>query len=91
MFRCNLEYTDTSEVTVLSDEKVYGVSGGTDRDCHFYVLAAMIRLAYFNVMERCGKNKDESSQKILSRTSGDQCSLIFPAVLVALMCLWLQI
>ena len=49
----------------------------------FYVLAAMIRLAYFNVMEECGKNKDESGQKIYLGLPVTSAALIFPAVLVA--------
>lgn len=48
-----------------------------------YVLAAMIRLAYFNVMEECGKNKDENGQKIYLGLPVTSAALIFPAVLVA--------
>ena len=57
MFRCNLEYTDTCRMSVwfVSDEKVItAYQVGLTVIAIFYVLAAMIRLAYFNVMEECG-------------------------------------
>ena len=46
-----------------------------------YVLAAMIRLAYFNVMEE-GENKDEKGEKIYMGLPVTSAALIFPAVLL---------
>ena len=47
-----------------------------------YVLAAMIRLAYFNVMEEEGENKDEKGEKIYMGLPVTSAALIFPAVLL---------
>ena len=47
-----------------------------------YVLAAMIRLAYFNVMEEEGQNKDASGEKIYTGLPVTSAALIFPAVLL---------
>ena len=45
-----------------------------------YVLAAMIRLAYFNVME--DQNRDETGAKIYTGLPVTSAALIFPAVLL---------
>ena len=47
-----------------------------------YVLAAMIRLAYFNVLEEEGENKDEKGEKIYMGLPVTSAALIFPAVLL---------
>ena len=47
-----------------------------------YVLAAMIRLAYFNVMEEEDQNRDESGAKIYTGLPVTSAALIFPAVLL---------
>ena len=47
-----------------------------------YVLCAMIRLAYFNVMEEEDKNKDETGTKIYTGLPVTSAALIFPAVLL---------
>lgn len=47
-----------------------------------YVLAAMIRLAYFNVMEEEDQNRDESGAKIYTGLPVTSAALIFPAVLI---------
>ena len=47
-----------------------------------YVLAAMIRLAYFNVMEEEGQNRDESGARIYTGLPVTSAALIFPAVLL---------
>ena len=44
--------------------------------------AAMIRLAYFNVMEEEGENKDEKGEKIYMGLPVTSAALIFPAVLL---------
>ena len=46
-----------------------------------YVLAAMIRLAYFNVMEE-EENRDETGAKIYTGLPVTSAALIFPAVLL---------
>lgn len=40
----------------------------------FYVLVAMIRLAYFNVLEEEDENRDESGQKVYTGLPGNKCS-----------------
>lgn len=47
-----------------------------------YVLAAMIRLAYFNVMEEEDRNIDETGAKIYTGLPVTSAALIFPAVLL---------
>ena len=47
-----------------------------------YVLAAMIRLAYFNVMEEEDQNRDETGAKIYTVLPVTSAALIFPAVLL---------
>ena len=47
-----------------------------------YVLAAMIRLAYFNVMEEEDRNRDETGAKIYTGLPVTSAALIFPAVLL---------
>lgn len=47
-----------------------------------YVLAAMIRLAYFNVLEEEDENRDENGQKIYLGLPVTSAALIFPAVLL---------
>ena len=47
-----------------------------------YVLAAMIRLAYFNVMEEEDQNRDETGAKIYTGLPVTSAALIFPAVLL---------
>ncbi len=47
-----------------------------------YVLAAMIRLAYFNVMEEEDQNRDKTGAKIYTGLPVTSAALIFPAVLL---------
>ena len=47
-----------------------------------YVLAAMIRLAYFNVMEEEDQNRDETGAKIYTGLPVTSAALIFPVVLL---------
>ena len=47
-----------------------------------YVLAAMIRLAYFNVMEEEDRNRDETGAKIYTGLPVTSAALIFQAVLL---------
>lgn len=47
-----------------------------------YVLAAMIRLAYFNVLEESGQNCDGDGQKTYTGLPVTSAALIFPAVLL---------
>lgn len=47
-----------------------------------YVLAAMIRLAYFNVMEASGGNRNEDGEKTYTGLPVTSAALIFPAVLL---------
>ncbi len=47
-----------------------------------YVLAAMIRLAYFNVKEEADENRDENGEKIYLGLPVTSTALIFPAVLL---------
>lgn len=48
----------------------------------FYVLVAMIRLAYFNVLEEEDENRDESGQKVYTGLPVTSAALVFPAVLL---------
>lgn len=47
-----------------------------------YVLAAMIRLAYFNVMEETDQNRDSRGEKTYTGLPVTSAALIFPAVLL---------
>ena len=47
-----------------------------------YVLCALIRLAYFNVMEEEDQNRDETGAKIYTGLPVTSAALIFPAVLL---------
>lgn len=47
-----------------------------------YVLAAMIRLAYFNVLEESGQNCDSKGEKTYTGLPVTSAALIFPAVLL---------
>ncbi len=47
-----------------------------------YVLCAMIRLAYFNVMEEEDQNRDAAGAKIYTGLPVTSAALIFPAVLL---------
>lgn len=48
----------------------------------FYVLVAMIRLAYFNVLEEEDENRDESGQKVYTGLPVTSAALVFPVVLL---------
>ena len=48
----------------------------------FYVLVAMIRLAYFNVLEEEDENRDESGQKVYTVLPVTSAALVCPAVLL---------
>ena len=48
----------------------------------FYVLVAMIRLAYFNVLEEEDENRDESGLKVYTGLPVTSAALVFPAVLL---------
>ena len=47
-----------------------------------YVLAAMIRLAYFNVMEESDQNRDKNGEKAYTGLPVTSAALIFPAVMI---------
>ena len=47
-----------------------------------YVLAAMIRLAYFNVMEESDQNRDKNGEKAYTGVAVTGAALIFPAVMI---------
>lgn len=47
-----------------------------------YVLAAMIRLAYFNVMEESDQNCDKNGEKAYTGLPVTSAALIFPAVMI---------
>ena len=46
------------------------------------LLAAMIRLAYFNVMEESDQNRDENGEKTFTGLPVTSAALIFPAVMI---------
>lgn len=48
----------------------------------FYVLAAMIRLAYFNVLEAEHANTDEAGKKLFTGLPVTSAALIFPLILL---------
>lgn len=48
----------------------------------FYVLAAMIRLAYFNVMEESDQNRNANGEKAYTGLPVTSAALIFPAVMI---------
>lgn len=47
-----------------------------------YVLAAMIRLAYFNVMEESDQNRNANGEKTYTGLPVTSAALIFPAVMI---------
>ena len=47
-----------------------------------YVLAAMIRLAYFNVMEESDQNRNANGEKAYTGLPVTSAALIFPAVMI---------
>lgn len=47
-----------------------------------YVLAAMIRLAYFNVMEESDQNRNKNGEKTYTGLPVTSAALIFPAVMI---------
>ena len=83
MLRCSLQYTTQPSIhlTRLQAKPVFSQVILTVIAA-FYVLAAMIRLAYFNVLEEEDQNRDENGEKIYLGLPVTSAALIFPAVLL---------
>ena len=83
MLRCSLQYTTQPSIhlTRLQAKPVFFQVILTVIAA-FYVLAAMIRLAYFNVLEEEDQNRDENGEKIYLGLPVTSAALIFPAVLL---------
>mgnify|MGYP004680046127 FL=1 len=83
MLRCSLQYTTQPSIylTRLQAKPVFFQVILTVIAA-FYVLAAMIRLAYFNVLEEEDQNRDENGEKIYLGLPVTSSALIFPAVLL---------
>ena len=83
MLRCSLQYTTQASIhlTRLQAKPVFFQVILTVIAA-FYVLAAMIRLAYFNVLEEEDQNRDENGEKIYLGLPVTSAALIFPAVLL---------
>lgn len=83
MLRCSLEYTTLPNFYFMRlREKPLFVQIVLTIIAICYVLAAMIRLAYFNVLEEEDQNRDENGDKIYLGLPVTSAALIFPAVLL---------
>lgn len=83
MLRCSLEYTTLPNIHFIRlQEKPMFVQVILTGIAALYVLAAMIRLAYFNVLEEDDQNRDENGEKIYLGLPVTSAALIFPAVLL---------
>lgn len=83
MLRCSLEYTALPNFRFMRlSEKPLFVQIVLTIIAISYVLAAMIRLAYFNVLEEEDQNRDENGDKIYLGLPVTSAALIFPAVLL---------
>lgn len=83
MLRCSLEYTTLPNIHFIRlQEKPMFVQVVLTVIAALYVLAAMIRLAYFNVLEEEDQNRDENGKKIYLGLPVTSAALVFPAVLL---------
>ena len=83
MLRCSLEYTTLPNIHFIRlQEKPVFLQVVLTAIAALYVLAAMIRLAYFNVMEEEDQNRDANGEKIYLGLPVTSAALIFPAVLL---------
>lgn len=83
MLRCSLEYTALPNFRFMRlSEKPLFVQIVLTIIAISYVLAAMIRLAYFNVLEEEDQNRDENGDKIYLGLPVTSAALIFPAALL---------
>ena len=83
MLRCSLEYTTLPNVYMIRlQERPLFTQVILTVIAALYVLAAMIRLAYFNVLEEEDENRNENGQKIYLGLPVTSAALIFPAVLL---------
>lgn len=83
MLRCSLEYTALPNFRFMRlSEKPLFVQIVLTIIAISYVLAAIIRLAYFNVLEEEDQNRDENGDKIYLGLPVTSAALIFPAVLL---------
>ena len=83
MLRCSLEYTTLPNFRFIRlQEKPVFAQVVLTIIAASYVLAAMIRLAYFNVLEEEDQNRDSNGEKIYLGLPVTSAALIFPAVLL---------
>ena len=83
MLRCSLEYTTLPNIYMIRlQERPLFTQVILTVIAALYVLAAMIRLAYFNVLEEEDENRDKNGQKIYLGLPVTSAALIFPAVLL---------
>ena len=83
MLRCSLEYTTLPNIHFIRlQEKPVFVQVVLTAIAALYVLAAMIRLAYFNVLEEEDQNRDDNGEKIYLGLPVTSAALVFPAVLL---------
>ena len=83
MLRCSLEYTTLPNIHFIRlQEKPIFVQVVLTAIAALYVLAAMIRLAYFNVLEEEDQNRDANGEKIYLGLPVTSAALVFPAVLL---------
>ena len=83
MLRCSLEYTTLPNIHFIRlQEKPVFVQVVLTVIAALYVLAAMIRLAYFNVLEAADQNRDANGEKIYLGLPVTSAALVFPAVLL---------
>ena len=83
MLRCSLEYTTLPNIHFIRlQEKPVFVQVVLTVIAALYVLAAMIRLAYFNVLEEEDQYRDDNGEKIYLGLPVTSAALVFPAVLL---------
>lgn len=83
MLRCSLEYTTLPNIHFIRlQEKPVFVQVVLTVIAALYVLAAMIRLAYFNVLEATDQNRNANGEKIYLGLPVTSAALVFPAVLL---------
>ena len=83
MLRCSLEYTTLPNIHYIRlQAKPVFVQVVLTVIAALYVLAAMIRLAYFNVLEAADQNRDANGEKIYLGLPVTSAALVFPAVLL---------
>lgn len=83
MLRCSLEATTLPAIRFIKlHEKPMFLQVILTSIAALYVLAAMIRLAYFNVLEEEDQNRDANGEKIYLGLPVTSAALVFPAVLL---------